>query len=650
MTEPLLPRFLPGLFEALPPDIAPVDVAAWVERHKPALETALVRATSPGKRDRKSCQDVCDLFMVDSLLCGAKTSVHLPSQTETPRDIPARWCLVRASDVRPSNDPLNGFAPTPGYPLRTQERRYQADPKEQAKVRGIARHPQPGLIYNTGTGATDGTPIVTTTGIALGGNGRTMGTMLHYHDGGYIISDYIVMVAEDFGFDPREVDALVFAPGDGPMIVRVIDIPESEWPAAVRALNVPLTMAMDSVAEAVAFSKQISPEALDYLAHALGEDDMTLHEYLLSQRSVPFINALWRTGLINAQNSSRLIGEGGLLSADGGRPLVIGALAAALSPDPDLLDAAHVELRNALARSAPYWLAAAAYGRSWDLRAPLDKAIRDYLAFKGSSGYGSIAAWKRQIAIVQRHSDGDPLAERLLDILAANRGPVQLSKIARHFMSAATAYGSEQTSMFKPKTPLEVLHEKPGGPQVVLFGEGLPRHRRGRRRRGEVAEAMHRSDAEILAGRGSYGPELDAEIYANPELEHHTLSNWARQDRVAALARVPRELVGPLYEGGQQLISREPGSPSQWRATRFDEQMEPTGHFGPASFAQVVNNASFDGEIADLRPITFAEALPRRAAAKGHRTARAADVLVASGYTRPEARRLAEALAPRRGR
>jgi hypothetical protein len=604
MAAALLPRFLASWVPTLPEDISPDEVEAWVEQNGGVLEKAIARASLPkSQRARKSCQDVCDLAMEGSLLCGAKTSVHLASETGTPRYIPARWCLVRASSVRASNDPIAGFKPTPGYPQGTQERRYGTDAGEQNKVLGIARNPRPELIYNTGTGATDGTPIVTTTGIALGGNGRTMGTQLHYHHGGQVIGEYVREVAPDFGFNPDEVEALTFEPGDGPMIVRVIDLPEPEWPAAVRALNVPLTQALDAAAEAVAFAKQIPSEAFSYLATALGDNDMTLTEFLLSHRSRPFVDALRRTGLITAQNATRMLGDGVLLS-EAGRSMVSSALAAALSPDPDLLDAANVELRNALARSAPYWLAAASYGGAWDLRTPLDKAIRDYLSFKSSKGFGGLQGWLAQGSLEPRKTAGDPLAERLLVLLDKNRGPIQLSKIARHFMTEAAANGGGQTTMFVPKSPLEVLHEQPGAPQVALFAEGMAR-----------AEALpYRSDDEILAGRDSYGEELDRELLEDVEFNADVISNWERQDRVAALARHPRELIGPLVGGGTQVITREPGA-AQWRVTRFDADMQPIGHFGPSSFAQVVDVASFDGPIQEFRPFT-AERLPRSRSAR----------------------------------
>ncbi|MFY0539985.1 hypothetical protein [Nannocystis pusilla] len=128
----------------------------------------------------------------------------------------------------------------------------------------------------------------------------------------------------------------------------------------MRALNTSLTQSLDATAESVAIARQLPEEALQILALALAQDDMDLGEFLKSERSRPFVQALQRVSIITSQNANRLL-AGGLLS-DKGRELLVPALYASIVPDADLLDAASTELRNALARSAPYWLAASAYG------------------------------------------------------------------------------------------------------------------------------------------------------------------------------------------------------------------------------------------------------------------------------------------------
>lgn len=132
----------------------------------------------------------------------------------------------------------------------------------------------------------------------------------------------------------------------------------------------------------------------------------------------------------------------------------------------------------------------------------------------------------------------------------------------------------------------------------------------------ELKEGMpYRTDEEILAGRNSYGDDIDQTILADTKFNKHILQSWARQDAVAKLAKSPRDLIGPMRFGkdrpeGTQLISRDPEKAGLWRVTRFDETMDPIGHF-TGTFPQVVDMASHDGDITRFREINASEAMHR---------------------------------------
>lgn len=125
-----------------------------------------------------------------------------------------------------------------------------------------------------------------------------------------------------------------------------------------------------------------------------------------------------------------------------------------------------------------------------------------------------------------------------------------------------------------------------------------------------------RSDDDILKGADRYNDELEERIMREEDDEYRRTvqDRWRRQDRVAELARAPQDLIGPLTypPGGKQLVSRDPSG--GWRVTRFNRRMRPIGHFGPTSFPKAVDQASQEGDIAEFRPVTSAEAgeaLPR---------------------------------------
>lgn len=551
------------------------------------------RAQTP-PASHKECRTQCDLVMRRAIACGADAGVAIPSSSGPPRVIPARYCLVRASDVLASHDPTKGFVPTPGYPPGLQERRYEDKGSEQIAVLNIARNPRPEIIFSTNLTATDGTPIVTTDGVALGGNKRSMGIQLHYANGGRAYADYLRQVAGDFGFTAHEIDEIPVADGDGPMVVRVVDLPTGEWRQAMRALNTGLTQALDSLTEGVAIGHQITPQALQVLAHALAEDDLDLTEFFRSPRSRSFVDALVSGGIITQTNASRLLDPGNLLS-ESGRELIKNALSGAVVPDARLLEAAGSELRTALARSAPYWLAAAAYGPPWDVRASLTSAVRDLVGFR-SSGLRSLDAWRRQHAMFDPPATrDDPIGDRLVTVLDERRGPIQLSRMARAFAHEAAHYGGGQTSLLRAKTPLEVLSADPGGPRPGLFAEGMALHRLDERAASEVFPGRFLDELNEA--------ELEEELLADPDYRRAR----EREADIARLAATPQVLFGATKWPGTVLVHIDP-SGIGWRATWFDAQQEPTGHVGPAAFATVLRDIIPLGiEAGDLRPLRLAE-------------------------------------------
>lgn len=403
----------------------------------------------------KSCEDMCDVTMTKSVACGAKTVILLPSDSGRPREVRARYCLVDSRSLIPSHDPET-FEPNPFYPKNVQERVYHRDQTEQLGIVNIAQNPQPSAVFSTSSQALDGPPIVTRNGYVLGGNKRTMGLQLHYRRGGRVYADFLRANALDFGLRPEEIDRVPVQGGGGPVVVRVVSLGETAWRQAVRDFNTGLTFAMDAIAESSAIAGQLTPDVFEVLARYLAEDESDLGEFLASRRSLPLIEALRRAHIITSSNQNRLVRPGdGLLSTQG-RELLVAALGAAVLGDVDLLDAAGAELRTALARSAPYWLAASAYGGGWDVRPQLRAAVRDLLALR-SSGL-SLRRWRQQTSMFEPPATaGDPMGERLLVILYERSGPVQLSRIAKAFSTDAAMFGGRQSSLLAPRTPLEAI-------------------------------------------------------------------------------------------------------------------------------------------------------------------------------------------------
>lgn len=410
----------------------------------------------------KSCDDVCHLAIAGGE-CGAKAAVLL-SRSGGTENIPTRYCLLDARRVITSHHPSD-FSVNTAYPAGTQERRYDKDRNEQGKVRMIAQSPRPELIYSTSASPLDGVPIVSPTGVALGGNGRSMGVLRHYENGGLVYRDYIRKVAGEFGFTPQQIDAVQW-----PAIVRVIDVPRKEWPSFVRRLNQGLTQSMDSLAEGVSLARQLDGESLKSLAGGLAGGEVDLGDFLQSRASLPLIAALRRATIITSTNEGRLLRPADGLLTEDGRTLLTRQLGAAVVADADLLELLGPELRAALSRSAPYWLSAASAGGDWDVRPAMLAAAKDLQAARAAGR--KVRAWYAQQDIFSPPATRDsPQGQRMLVLLEALGGkPAVFSRIARQFASEAAMFGGSQASMLAPKSPEEAIDDA-----AQLAGVDMPR-------------------------------------------------------------------------------------------------------------------------------------------------------------------------------
>lgn len=392
------------------------------------LECAALGRLRTVRAVRAGCEDVCALGLPDGV-GGDKAMVALPSARGTPRMLPARYVLTSASRLVASHDPLS-FDPRPDYPDATQERRYEREPAEKLKVVDIAQNMQPGLVANTNAGAVDGTPIVTTEGIVLSGNGRTMGVQRHYRSGRRVLADYLARHAAQFGLDPAAVGRLA-----DPIVVRVLEVSPGDRARLVRDFNVGLTQELAADVEAAALARQLPADVAALLRE--GRADESLATYLRGRASLPLVGALERSGFINRANRARVLDADGLLSAEAratvGRLLAAWVLPLALAERSP-------ELARAIERSAPGWIAAAGAGPDWDLRGDMAAAAADFLALRGSGQ--CLATWLRQEGLTRHETEGRPTAALLLRILDLGASkPATLARVAASFAAKSRESG-----------------------------------------------------------------------------------------------------------------------------------------------------------------------------------------------------------------
>lgn len=286
----------------------------------------------------------------------------------------AYYELREMSDLIPSHDPETQFAKRTDYPEGVQERPYHSDSGEQEKVLRNAATLDPRYLLNDNPDAVNGPPLVTESGIVLGGNSRTMSMQLAYgrfpeRAEGY--RNALRQRAALFGLDPAAVDTF-----ERPVLVRVVPGGEDVADMAVRSrlYNQSQTQGLQAKAEGVSKARLLTVETMDTLATDM-EDFDSLREFLASAKSKDFINALVRDGVIEQTQLSRLTDASGKLN-DAGKDLVENALRGHIVPDYDVLNATPPAVLNKLDRAIPALARLKARGDGWDMSGVVTRALR----------------------------------------------------------------------------------------------------------------------------------------------------------------------------------------------------------------------------------------------------------------------------------
>jgi len=442
------------------------EAAIWIDIPKKKKKKVYKESKEPAKPRTKRPQcspdkPACHL-LIEGGACSIEAPLFVPSQKggEGIERITARYCLVDIADLKTSHNPLTGFGARPGYPKEAQERDYRL-PAEERKVRAIAEHYAPELIFSTAPGALDGLPIATQDKLILGGNGRTMATLLVYAGEGGVPAatpkKYLLAHAKAFGFHRFEIERFKW-----PMIVRTIQTTSevktlAEWS---RRLNASLSQQLDATRLAVSRARFVDEKVFAELAN-MGDDE-TLIEFVSSVRSKPFVRALQLSNVLDQRSAAQYLGFDGLLTQQG-RELVAELLVAVLLPDADLLTALGVGRVAALARSASYLVQTQAL-KEYDLVKPLRKALRDRVTML-SGNYPTVKAFLKEqgstlFAETSSATLGDPLAVLLLRLLAElDTSPVKLAKVTRRYLKIAKAPGGGQSALFASEafTPTQAL-------------------------------------------------------------------------------------------------------------------------------------------------------------------------------------------------
>ncbi len=358
--------------------------------------------------------------------------------------IPAGYEIWELDDLIPSHNPLEQFAKREDYPEKVQERPYHSDSGEQDKVRRNAAQLNPRFLINTNPDAMTGPPVITSSGVVLGGNSRTMSMQLAYAsfpDRAAQYKEQLAAKAHKFGFTRRQVESM-----QKPTLVRVISQPiktTEELAQASRRFNEVTTQSLKSAAEGVSKSKLISKNSLAILGNDLPEFD-SLREFLSSPQSRELLESLLADGVIEQVQLSRVTNEDGLLNSEG-KELVENTLRGLIVQDYDVIRKTPASVLDKIDRAIPSLAQLKAKGGEWDISGLVTRSLKQIQkAVNGGFDLKTMPGYFGQGVMVPDPDRSDPGVQAMaLTLSAASSKEVaaRLSALANDSTKNVTGMG-----------------------------------------------------------------------------------------------------------------------------------------------------------------------------------------------------------------
>jgi hypothetical protein len=382
---------------------------------------------------------------------GKRTKIITPGNK---RGYLAMYAIVEADDLVPSHN-ARTFQKNPDYPSGIQERTYDTDPQEQEKVRLNAAQLNPDIVLSDDPTPTNGPPIVTGSGIVLGGNSRAMSLQLAY-DAPLKAKNYKEALTEKplirYGIMPGN-----FSDMKKPVLVRMVYLDEVNVQTLHRMaseFNKTLTQGVSQEAEIASMGKNISMETIEKIGLRMSNRDLTLRELLGKNDGTEILQWLIEDGVIASGDMNKFVSQKVGLLNDTGKTLIEKALLGSIIDDSDLLSAAPKGLLNKIGRLLPSLAKIKARGGRWDITPDVKDALQ--LATQAKGADLSIREFLKQRTLFGDEKSYGPIAQTLGKLLIAENQS-KLAKRYKAFASDAMADAKNQTYMFAPRTFVESI-------------------------------------------------------------------------------------------------------------------------------------------------------------------------------------------------
>ena len=273
-----------------------------VEKKKAAEKNQRAKIQDDLKEDAQFV-DLAEQYQQQPKTEGAEETINVQGQ-----EFKGHWVVAEATTPKPSHNPLNNYAPTPGYPIGKagNTNHYDKDKRAQEITQQMSND------YDSRAAQE---PIVATKhGIVISGNGRTQARLLAAQQGTDAkYKEYIKKYAYKWGLTSEQVEQY-----QNPILYFELD-EDVEYTAQLFDIFNRSTSKQQGTVETAAKVAQMTNEELvmrlDRLFRDLGDSLDSL--YNSPEKVNELLNILEAAGLFNANERARYVNGNGELNGAG---------------------------------------------------------------------------------------------------------------------------------------------------------------------------------------------------------------------------------------------------------------------------------------------------------------------------------------------
>ena len=380
---------------------------------------------------------------------GKKTSIITPGNR---RGYSAVYAVVEADDLLPSHN-AETFQKNPGYPEGIQERTYHSDTQEQGKVIANAQNLNSLILLSDDPTPTNGPPIITESGVVLGGNSRAMSIQRAYAaqkktaKKAIKYKNTISLQGAKFGLKPADAFKK-----EKPVLVRIVYLEKDDVQTLHRMaseFNKTLTQGISKEAEIASMGKNISMATVEKIGLRMANYDKSLRELLSRMDGLEILDWLIKDDVIPPGDKSRYVDSKFNVINEPGKEKIEKAIFGSILDDADLLAAAPKSYINKIERSLSSLARIKARGDQWDITPEVKDALE--VATKAKAANLSIREHLKQGSLFGDEKKYSDIARALAYHIEQDT-QTRLAGAFKKFAADAMADAKNQTHLFPPRT------------------------------------------------------------------------------------------------------------------------------------------------------------------------------------------------------